>query len=308
MKKRSEELLKDMLHVISGSFIYTMGVYCFTAPNQIAPGGVTGLSTMINALTNIPMGILTFALNAPLLLLAFFFVGKKFAGKTLITITFMTFCLDVVLVHFPVYQGDMILGALFGGGLMGAGLGIVFMRDFTTGGSDVVAKMVQVRRPDFQMGQIIMMIDVCIVALSWFVYGRIESVLYAGITIMVYTRVADMVLYRRGNGKVVFLISKKGHEIARRVILECHRGVTILNGRGAYTGMPNDVLVIAIRSRDYYKLKTVATEVDDRAFIIASDCGEIHGNGFRPGDLPEVAAADWSGGATAEPSTAAQQA
>lgn len=119
MKKRSEELLKDMLHVISGSFIYTMGVYCFTAPNQIAPGGVTGLSTMINALTNIPMGILTFALNAPLLLLAFFFVGKKFAGKTLITITIMTFCLDVVLVHFPVYQGDMILGALFGGGLMG---------------------------------------------------------------------------------------------------------------------------------------------------------------------------------------------
>ena len=146
------------------------------------------------------------------------------------------------------------------------------------------------------------------VLLSWFVYGKIESVLYAGITIMVYTRVADLVLYRKGNGKVVFLISKKGHEIARRIILECHRGVTILNGRGAYTGMPNDVLVIAIRSRDYFKLKTVATEVDDRAFIIASDCGEIHGNGFRPGDLPEVAADDWSGGATAEPSATAQQA
>ncbi len=308
MKKRSKELLKDLLHVIPGSFIYTMGIYCFTAPNQIAPGGVSGLSTMINALTGIPMGILTFVLNAPLLLLAFFFVGKRFAGKTLITITLVTFCLDGLLVHFPVYQGDMILGALFGGGLMGVGLGIVFMRDFTTGGTDIVAKMVQVKRPDFQMGQIMMMIDACIVALSWFVYGRIESVLYAGITIMVYTRVADMVLYRRGNGKVVFLISKKGTQIARRIILECHRGVTILNGRGAYTGLPNDVLVIAIRSRDYYKLKTVATEVDDRAFIIASDCGEIHGNGFRPGDLPEVAAAGWSGGATAEPSTAAQQA
>lgn len=295
LKKHRKELLTDALHVVLGSLLYTTGVYCFTAPNQIAPGGVSGLSTMINALTRIPMGVLTFALNAPLLFLAFLFVGKKFACKTLVTISVMTFFLDVVLVHVPVYKGDMILGALFGGGLMGIGLGIVFMRDFTTGGSDIIAKLVQTKRPDFQMGQVILMIDVCIVALSWFVYGKIESVLYAGITIVVYTFVADSVLYRKGNGKVIFLISKKGQEIARRVILECHRGVTILNGWGAYTGMPNNVLVIAIRSRDYYKLKTIATEVDERAFVIASDCGEIHGNGFRPGDLPEVAAADWQG-------------
>lgn len=295
LKKQSKELLLDAGHVVLGSMLYTTGIYCFTAPNQIAPGGVSGLSTMINALTHIPMGILTFALNAPLLILAFIFVGKKFACKTLATISLLTFFLDVVLVHVPVYQGDMILGALFGGGLMGVGLGIVFMRDFTTGGSDIVAKLVQTKRPDFQMGQVILMIDACIVSLSWFVYGRIESVLYAGITIVVYTYVADMVLYRKGNGKVIFLITKKGDEIAKRIILECHRGVTILNGRGAYTGIPSNVLVVAIRSRDYYKLKTVATEVDERAFIIASDCGEIHGNGFRPGDLPEVAAKDWQG-------------
>lgn len=295
LKKQSKELFLDAGHVVVGSLLYTTGVYCFTAPNQIAPGGVSGLSTMINALTQIPMGILTFALNAPLLILAFIFVGKRFAIKTLATISVLTFFLDVVLVHVPVYQGDMILGALFGGGLMGIGLGIVFMRDFTTGGSDIVAKLVQTKRPDFQMGQVILMIDACIVSLSWFVYGKIESVLYAGITIVVYTYVADMVLYRKGNGKVIFLISKKGDEIAKRIILECHRGVTILNGRGAYTGIPSNVLVVAIRSRDYYKLKTVATEVDERAFIIASDCGEIHGNGFRPGDLPEVAAKDWQG-------------
>jgi uncharacterized membrane-anchored protein YitT (DUF2179 family) len=297
-QKHGKEFVLDALHVIIGSFLYTAGVFCFTAPNQIAPGGVSGLSTMINALTHIPMGVLTFVLNVPLLLLAFFFVGKRFACKTLITISVMTFFLDIVLIHLPVYQGDMILGAVFGGGLMGTGLGIVFMRDFTTGGSDIIAKLVQVKRPDFQMGQLIMMVDVCIVAISGFVYGKIESVLYAGITIFVYTKVADTVLYRKGSGKVVFLISRKGQEIARRIILECHRGVTILNGRGAYSGMPNNVLVIALRSRDYFKLKTIASEVDERAFIIASDCGEIHGNGFRPGDLPEVAAADWNGGAT----------
>ena len=299
-KNRGKELGLDALHVITGSLLYTAGVYCFTAPNQIAPGGVSGLSTMVNALFHIPMGILTFVFNVPLLLLAFFIVGKRFALKTLVTISFMTVFLDLVLVHFPVYQGDMVLGAVFGGALMGTGLGIVFMRDFTTGGSDIVAKLVQVKRPDFQMGQIIMLVDVCIVALSGFVYGKIESVLYAGITIFVYTRVADLVLYRRGSGKVIFLISRHGQEIARRIILECHRGVTILNGRGAYTGVPSNVLIVAMRSRDYFKIKTIASEVDSGAFIIASDCGEIHGNGFRPGDLPERAADDWNGGATVE--------
>ena len=298
MKWNWKELGLDAAHVLAGSFLYTAGIYCFTAPNEIAPGGVSGISTMVNALTGIPMGILTFVFNVPLLLLAFFFVGKKFTVKTLANIAAITFFLDVVLVHFPVYQGDMILGAVFGGCLMGAGLALVFMRDFTTGGSDIVAKLVQTKRPDFQMGQVIMAIDVCIVMLSGFVYGRIESVLYAGITIFVYTRVADLVMYRRGSGKVIFLISRKGPEIARRIILECHRGVTILNGKGAYTGVPSNVLIIAIRSRDYFQLKTIASQVDSHAFIIASDCGEIHGNGFRPGDLPEGAAADWNGGAT----------
>ena len=293
-----KELGKDAAYVLPGSFLYTAGVYCFTAPNEIAPGGVSGLSTMINALTGIPMGVLTFVLNVPLLLLAFFFVGKRFACKTLANIVAMTVFLDLVLAHLPVYRGDMVLGAIFGGCLMGAGLGLVFMRDYTTGGSDIVAKLVQTKRPDFQMGQVIMAVDVCIVMMSGFVYGRIESVLYAAITIFVYTRVADLVMYRRGSGKVIFLISSYGPEIARRIILECHRGVTILNGKGAYTGAPHNVLIIAIRSRDYYQLKTIAEEVDSRAFIIASDCGEIRGNGFRPGDLPEVAAADWNGGAT----------
>lgn len=285
----------DAFHVIVGTFLYTAGIYCFTAPNQIAPGGVSGISTMINALTGISMGILTFALNVPLLLLAFFFVGKRFTCKTLVTTALISVFLDLIMVHFPVYQGDMILGAVFGGGLMGAGLGLVFMRDFTTGGSDIIAKLVQTKRPDFQMGQVILILDVCIVMMSGFVYGRIESVLYAAITILVYTKMADLVLYRRNSGKVIFLISPKGPEIARRIILECHRGVTILNGKGAYTGLPKNILIIAIKSRDYFKLKTIASEVDPGSFIIASDCGEIHGNGFRPGDLPETASSDWNG-------------
>ena len=184
---------------------------------------------------------------------------------------------------------------MFGGVLRGVGLALVFMRDFTSGGSDIIARMVQVKHPGMSMGRVILVIDICIVLMSGFVYGRIESVLYAGITIFLYTQVVDFVMYRKGSGKVIFIISKKGKEIARRIILECHRGVTILNGRGAYTGVPNNVLIVAIRSRDYYRLKTVTESVDDRAFIIASDCGEIHGNGFRPGDLPETAAPDWTG-------------
>ena len=295
MLSKKKELALDALYLLCGTFLYAAGVCCFTAPNEIAPGGVSGISTMINALTQIPMGVLTMAFNVPLLILAFFFVGRMFAGKTLLSIGLISIFMDVVLVRFPVYRGDMILGAIFGGVLMGVGLALVFMRDFTTGGSDIIARMVQVKHPGMSMGRVILVIDICVVLMSGFVYGRIESVLYAGITIFLYTQVVDFVMYRKGSGKVIFIISKKGKEIARRIILECHRGVTILNGRGAYTGVPSNVLIVAIRSRDYYRLKTVTESVDDRAFIIASDCGEIHGNGFRPGDLPETAAPDWIG-------------
>ena len=300
-KGKRKELALDALHLLPVTLLYAAGVYCFTAPNEIAPGGVSGISTMINALTDIPMGVLTLAINIPLLLLAFFFVGRRFAVKTLISIGLISVFMDLVLVHVPVYRGDMILGAVFGGVFMGVGLALVFMRDFTTGGSDIVARLVQTRRPDLPMGQLILVVDICVVLASGFVYGRIESVLYAGITIFLYTRVVDFVLYRKGSGKVIFIISRQGREIARRIILECHRGVTILNGKGAYTGIPSNVLIVAIRSRDYYRLKTVTESVDDRAFIIASDCGEIHGNGFRPGDLPETAAPDWNGGLTDDP-------
>ena len=131
MLNKKKELALDALHLLCGTFLYAAGVYCFTAPNEIAPGGVSGISTMINALTQIPMGVLTMAFNVPLLILAFFFVGRMFAGKTLLSIGLISFFMDVVLVRFPVYRGDMILGAIFGGVLMGVGLALVFMRDFT---------------------------------------------------------------------------------------------------------------------------------------------------------------------------------
>ena len=292
-KSKGRELTLDALHLIAGTFLYAAGNYCFTAPNEIAPGGVAGLSTMFNALTQIPMGFWTMALNLPLLILSFLFVGKRFTLKTLISTGLITIFYDFVLVHLPVYHGEQLLGALYGGVVMGTGLALVFMRDFTTGGSDIVAKLVQVKRPDMQMGQLILIFDAMVVLSSGLVFGKIESVMYAGITIFVYTRVVDILLYRRGSGKVIFLISRKGPQIARRIILECHRGVTILNGRGAYTNVGTNVLVVAMRSRDYFQLKTIAEEEDPHAFIIASDCGEIAGNGFRPGDLPERADQGW---------------
>lgn len=293
-KRKQKDLLLDSAHVIGGAILYTTANYCFTTPNEIAPGGVAGLATMFHTLTDLPLGFWTVVLNLPLLLLSWKIVGKKFTLKTLFTIALLYFFYDVVLIHFPVYRGEPLLAALYGGVLMGAGLGLVFLRDFTTGGSDVVAKIVQVYRPDLQMGQVILAFDMVVIMASGLVFGKIESVMYAGITIFAYTKVIDLLLYRGNTGKVVFIISRKGAQIARRIILECHRGVTILNGRGAYTNMGMDVLVVAMRSRDYFQLKTIAEQEDERAFIIASDCGEIRGNGFRPGDTKEKPAADWN--------------
>ena len=284
-KSKLRDLLLDAAHVIFGTFIYAIGNYCFTAPNDIAPGGASGIATMLKALFGLPLGVGTLLINLPLLILALVVIGWKFTVRTLVTIATMTFFYDFVLVYFPTYKGDPLLAALYGGVIMGTGLAIIFMRDLTSGGSDIVAKVVQVKRPDMQMGQLLMMFDVVVVLCSGLVFGKVESMMHAGIAIFVYTQVIDIILYRRGRGKVIFVISRKGPEIARRIISECHRGVTILNGRGAYTNVSTNMLVVAMKSRDYFKLKTLAEE-EDPVFIIASDCGEICGNGFRPGDTP----------------------
>ena len=179
------------------------------------------------------------------------------------------------------YTKDPLLAALFGGLLLGAALGIVFMRGSTTGGTDVLGRLLQIKLPNAPMGKLIMCTDGAILLFSAFVYRNIETVLYGVITIFIEMKMIDMILYGFDTGKQVMVISNKNREIAEKVMGELARGATFLKAYGAYSNEEKDVLMSIVKRNQFGKFKKIVKETDKDAFIVVSDAGEVIGSGFK---------------------------
>ena len=283
VKKIAPEILKDLLFYFAGSALCALGVMMFTAPNHIAPGGITGLSTVINYLTGLPIGATALVLNVPIFLWAVLQIGYKFVGKTIVASVVYSAAIDFMGLLIPPYTGNPMLAAIFGGFLDGLGLSLVFMRGATTGGTDLTARLLNRRVRFLSMAKLMLCVDSVIVLFSAFVYRSIESALYAAIAIFVSSRVIDTVLYGTdvGTGKVMFIISEKSEEIAAEILRDVDRGVTFLNSRGAYTGREGEILLCAARRYEIVKIKDIVRSIDRNAFLIIGDAGEISGEGFR---------------------------
>ncbi|MDF1496222.1 YitT family protein [Caproiciproducens sp. CPB-2] len=282
-KEKAIGLLKDILFFVVGSLIYAVSVNVFTAPNQIAPGGVTGASTMINYLFSWPIGMTGLLLNIPIFIWAIMEIGYKLVGKTIVATVFVSVSIDLVGKIVPAYTGEKMLAAIFGGIIEGIGLSLVFMRGGTTGGTDLVARLLGRRLRNLSMGKLMLCVDMMVVVASAFVYGNIESALYATITIFVSTRLIDALLYGTdtGTGKLLFIMSVKNDEIAQDILTDMDRGVTVLKSRGAYSGREGEVLLCAVRRYEVVKVKDIVRSHDHDAFMIIGDAGEISGEGFR---------------------------
>ena len=283
LKSRARELLMDFLFYAAGSVLCAVSVRMFTAPNHIAPGGVTGLSTVINYLSGWPIGMMSLLLNIPIFLWAILQIGYKLVGKTLIATVCLSVAIDFLGLFIPAYSGNPMLAAIFGGCLDGAGLSLVFMRGATTGGTDLIARLLNRRIRFISMGRLMLGVDLVIVAVSALVYRSIESALYAIIAIFVSSRLIDTILYGTdvGTGKVIFIISEKSGGIAKEILGDVERGVTFLNSRGAYTGREGEVLLCAAWRYEVVKIKDIVLSIDKDAFLIIGDAGEISGEGFR---------------------------
>lgn len=267
---------------IIGSFLYALGVHCFTSAHNIAPGGATGVAIILNHLIGLPIGILMFMINIPLLLLGWRFLGHRFTIRTLISVAMVTVFMDYIVVYLPVYEGDTLLASLFGGVVMGAGLALVFMGGSTTGGTDIVTRLLLVRYPHMQMGRLVFFVDLVVIAVSMIVFGSIDSALYAIIAMFTSGQIIDALLYGLDTGKLVMIVTTKSEEIAKRIISDLNRGVTILDGRGGYSGARRDMLMCAVRNSQYTKLKSLAYELDPKSFVIVTSASEIRGEGFKP--------------------------
>lgn len=273
----------DYLIIMVGSFLYALSVVIFTAPNNIAPGGITGVATMLNFLFGLPIGTLLFVINIPLFIWGAVENGIGFLVKTIVSTAFVSIFIDVLTPFLPVYSGDMMLAAIFGGILNGAGLGIIFYRGGSTGGTDIVALNIHEHLPYISTGTIIFLADLAVLVMVFFVYNSIESVLYAIITIFVHIKVIDSISYgtSRDNGKLMFIITNEYDKISDTIMNSLERGVTLLDGEGAYSGEKKRIIMCAVRPQQVYKITSAVKTIDDKAFIIVTTAGAIRGKGFQ---------------------------
>lgn len=284
VKNKASDLFKDLVSYIVGSILLAVSIDMFTAPNHIAPGGVSGISTMINYLTKLPIGTMSLILNIPIFIWAFIELGMEGVAKSLIATVISSVAIDAISPMVQPYNGNPMLASIFGGVLQGIALALVFMRSATTGGTDLIARLLGRHVRFISIGKLMLCVDGVIVAASAVVYHSIENAMYAVITIFVCSKLIDTILYGTdiGTGKVLFIISSKSDEIADDILSDVDRGVTVLKSRGAYSGREGEVLLCAVRRFEVSKVKDIVHSIDKRAFIIVGEAGEITGEGFRP--------------------------
>ena len=280
-KEPLPRLLLDGALFVLGSFLYAVSVNVFTAPNNIAPGGFTGIATLVNYLFGFPIGTFNLLLNIPFVLMGWRRIGTEFTIRTAIATALVSVMIDFTTIFLPPFQGDLILTALFGGILCGAGIGLIYMRGGTTGGSELIARLLQKRLPHIPAGRIILIVDVIVVAASAVVYRQIETALYATIFIFVSSMVMDTLIYGRDKGKMLLIISKDERQISREIMDKLGRGVTLLKALGAYTGTDKQVLMCAVRPSEVYMVRTLTYDIDPEAFIVVVNTEEVLGEGFK---------------------------
>lgn len=288
-EKKGVSLGVDAGCFLLGSCLYAISVAVFSAPNQIAPGGIAGIATILNVLFHTPIGVMAMVLNVPIMIWAAMEISYKVVVKTIIAIAVSSIIIDVAGWILPAYRGNSMLAAIFAGVLEGLGLSLIFIRGGTTGGSDMVARLLNRRFPHWSMGKLMLSVDAMVITASAFVYWSLESALYALIVIFVATRVIDAVLYGVdiGTGKMLFIISDHGKEIADQIMVGVGRGVTLLKGQGAYSGQGRDVLFCAVRKYEVHRALRMVRDIDRHAFIIIGEAGQITGEGFREEKGPE---------------------
>jgi uncharacterized membrane-anchored protein YitT (DUF2179 family) len=287
---------KDYLWITVGSFITAISINVFMVPFKIAPGGVSGVATVLHYLSfgKLPVGTTMLALNVPLFLAGIRFIGKKFVIRTLYSTILLSLFIDFsesMSTYFVVNYlsrlenyvstPDLLLYSIVGGALMGIGLGIVFRFGATTGGSDLAARIVNHFKPNLTMGQIILMIDSSVIIFASISFKSFQLGLYSIVTLFVSSKVIDAVLEGVNFAKAVFIISDKSDQIAVRILKELERGVTALKGTGMYTGTDKKVLLCVLHRGQIPILKEITREVDERAFVILADVREVLGEGFK---------------------------
>jgi len=263
-----------------GCFVYALGVSLFLDPNNLAAGGVLGASITIGYLTHISTGFLVLLINIPLLIIGTLKFRVRFFFSTIYATVLSSVLMDLTaplgaLTHEP------LLAALAGGALAAAGIGLVFRAGGTTGGSDILVRLIKLKLKHVKTGQLFLITDVIVVTAAAIVFRDIDLTLYTVISILISSIVMDMVLYGRDGAKMIFIIGDKEGEITLRLLQDLEVGATVLTGTGAYTGESKKMILCAVRKQLLPMVQEIVRDEDPSAFMIVTSANEIYGEGFK---------------------------
>ena len=275
----AKEFLIDTLVFILASTAFSIGINCFLAKNNILNGGFTGIATILNYLFEIPIGAAIFVMNVPLLLIAFKKLGVKFVFRTFWVIAISSVIIDLG-AFLPIYKNDLLLSSIFGGLLSGLSLGLIFLRNATTGGVDIIAKLIKLKFPHITLGKSIFILDAIVIIAGGLIYGNFESMLYATVAIFVSAQSLDYIIYGFSRGAMILIITEKSDEIRHLIINDFNRGVTTFKGYGGYSGEEKNVLLCACYDNQTQKMIKKIKSADENAFFIVTQSKQIIGEGF----------------------------
>jgi uncharacterized membrane-anchored protein YitT (DUF2179 family) len=268
--------------IVLGSFIYALGFQLFMLPNNIVAGGVTGVAMIINAFTHWPIGLMVILINIPIFAYGWRHFGLEFLLASVAGMAISSAFVDLLaMFNLPAATLDPMLASIIGGVIKGAGLGMIYYVGATTGGVDIVAKVLRQKQPHINFGTIVMMIDIAIIAAYAIALHKLESAMYSMIAMFVVSKVIDAALYGIDNSVLCYIISEKSRELTQEIINgTMHRGVTLLQGEGAYSHAPKKVILCVIKRTQIAALRRVVRSVDEHAFFVVSDAKNVFGKGF----------------------------
>ncbi len=275
-----KKLVFDYVVITIASFVYAVGVTLFLDPNSLAPGGITGVAIILNRLTGLETGTWMMLINIPILLLGVWKFGLRFILSTLYCTVMMSWFTNL-LIPVGVATTDPLLASLAGATLMAVSMGWVFKAGATTGGTDIIIKVLRLKVPHLKTGMLFFLTDIVIVVASAFVFQDLDKAMYAGITVIVTSLVLDLVLYGRDGAKLIYIISDHSEKITRRLLEELDLGVTHVQGSGAYSGKEKNVIMCVAKKQIAPKAEEVVREEDPMAFMIVTSATEIYGEGYK---------------------------
>lgn len=279
MKKHYQSAMM-LAKVTLGAAIFSLGFDLFLLPHELNAGGLSGLAQILVTLLGFSsVGIVTAIINLPLFIIGYKWIGKKFFWGSLYGMVILSLTLELFLL-LPVPEVDPLLSTLYGGAICGVGLGMVFVAGGSTGGSDIIVRLLQRKWQHVPIGTINILFDATVAVLTGIVFNDMSRTLYTGVTVFLSGKVIDMVVYSFDYSRVAIIISDEYEKIADVIFHKLERGVTYLEGEGAYSHQEKKVILTAVKKHQMAELKRLVSEIDPNAFVIVQEAHQVLGDGF----------------------------